>query len=133
MNADPKTVEEIVKALCNDYASDLHVMDDMRAAADLIESLQAKLAEARLGRNSEEAFKNHYKAQLAESQRRERAAVEDIEFGSCCVTCAYSKIIGLRSVCALGSKESCNDGVHGYKKWQWRGPQDGKGVNDGAE
>ena len=65
---------------------------------------------------------------LSESQRRERAALEDMKFGPCCVTCANSRITGLRGVCALGGKESCNDGVHGYKKWQWRGPQEaGKG------
>ena len=74
-----------------------------RFAADLIESLQA---------------------QLAASQRREQAAVEDIHeidrFNGKCFRCKSWN--GVR--CKRGysvNASFCND-------WQWRGPQAGKGA-----
>jgi hypothetical protein len=54
------------------------------------------------------------------------AAVEDMKIGPCCVTCAYSRIKGLSAVCALGDRKLCNDGVHGYKRWKWRGKEGSK-------
>lgn len=57
--------------------------------------------------------------QLAASQRRERAAVEDIP--RCCATCAYAKAnSGSQELCPWF--DDCNqvDGDH----WQWRGPQE---------
>lgn len=48
-----------------------------------LHELEAQLAETRLERNMQEANKNHYKAQLAESQRREKAAVRQRDCMSC--------------------------------------------------
>ena len=56
-------------------------------------------------------------ANLAESQRRERAAVEDARQGSVCRTCHY-----LNNGCEPLNLDA------GCHKWQWRGPQEaGKG------
>ena len=60
------------------------------------------------------------RAQLAESQRRERAAVEDARQGSVCRTCHY-----LNNGCEPLNLDA------GCHKWQWRGPQEaGKGDNN---
>lgn len=96
--------DEIVRAL-RGYAKNAQEnfeadsMRDFDAAADLIESLQA---------------------QLAESQRREQAAVEDAKQGSVCRTCYY-----LNNGCEPLNLDA------GCHKWQWRGPQEaGKGENN---
>lgn len=97
-----ENADEIVKALRNNYAPDIHVMDDMNTAADLIESLQS---------------------QLTESQRRERAAVEDLKLASDCSTCDVRGKKGFSSCAPLfvGGEGSC-------KNYKWRGPQEaGKG------
>lgn len=56
-------------------------------------------------------------AQLAESQRQLRAAVEDAEQGSVCRTCHY-----LNNGC---DPLNLDAGCH---KWQWRGPGAGEGA-----
>ena len=56
------------------------------------------------------------RAQLAESQRRERAAVEDARQGSVCRTCHY-----LNNGCEPLNLDA------GCHKWQWRGQQAVKG------
>lgn len=89
---------------CDDheYEVPLCMGDYQRHAADLIEALQA---------------------QIAESRRRERVAVEDLKkaikfyaLGTC--------ICGL---CAKLGDGGCKEFCYG-KDWQWRGPQEaGKG------
>ena len=94
----------------------------MADAADLIESLQA---------------------QLAESQRRERAAVEDLNGTGACFTCKHFRRNGGDCFgagrCRLDGIEiwPCNEpGVYrvevpddGRKMYEWRGPQEaGNGV-----
>ena len=70
-------------------------------AADLIESLQA---------------------QLAASQRRERAAVKDLSIDSHCTLCKHHLSEG--GDCYGVSKCA----IKGIKtQWQWRGPVAGKG------
>ena len=51
--------------------------------------------------------------QLAESQHREQAAVEDAKQGSVCRTCHY-----LNNGCEPLNLDA------GCHKWQWRGPQE---------
>ena len=63
-------------------------------------------------------------SQLAESQRREQAAVEDWktyeESGQC-------------DVCKYGKGGDCTYPEGGRCKFEWRGPQAGKGDSRGAE
>lgn len=119
------TPYEIVKALrenaewcdANEYDVPLCMGDNQRAAADLIESQQARIAEL--------------EAQLAVSQHREQAAVEDLK--------ALSESNGDCSMCLHFQKNDseyfpdcdtcpCDNGLN---KWQWRGPQEaGKGETE---
>ena len=136
-----KTPEEIVQALRDYFDGRELKRGDALESADLIESLQAQLSEARLDRNAQKAFKNHYKAQLVESnheiiqlklekemmrqewddlqaqlaasQCREQAAVEDIE--------------KMMRICEKGSCHFCADGDctnSPYCEPKWRGPQE---------
>ena len=93
--------------LCIGCPLDMDFKDDKYCnirleAADLIESLLA---------------------QLAESRRRERAAVEDLELvcagGESCFVCKNLENRGDDFPCIYG--EGCMG-----EKWQWRGPQDGE-------
>jgi hypothetical protein len=101
MNAD-----EIVRALrenaewcdANEYEVPICMGDNQRGAADLIESLQA---------------------QLAESQRRERAAVEDLSQDAHCTLCKHHLSEG--GDCYGVSKCAVNGLRVG---WEWRGPQE---------
>ena len=126
------TPDEIVKALrenaewcdANEYDVPLCMGDNQRAAADLIESMQARIAEL--------------EAQLAASQRRERAAVEDLEGAGACFTCKHFRRNGGGCFgagrCRLDGIEiwPCNEpGVYwvevpddGRKMYEWRGPQE---------
>ena len=63
------------------------------------------------------------KAQLAESQRREKAAVEDI--GHICHTCNRVDICKIKDNYNL--LEIHTDATGQCNKWQWRGPVDEKG------
>ena len=120
MNAD-----EIVKALRHCYQEDIHGCEDCPlnesdlcyeanlelSAADLIESLQA---------------------QLAESQRRERAAIEDILCNDHCDACKFQKD-GVDECekndfdCENCQSEKCVCRTcRDEDKWQWRGPQEGE-------
>lgn len=120
MNAD-----EIVQALrenaewcdANEYEVPICMGDNQRGAADLIESLTA---------------------QLAESQRREQAAVEDLNGTGACFTCKHFRRNGGDCFgagrCRLDGIEiwPCNEpGVYrvevpddGRKMYEWRGPQE---------
>ena len=98
------------------------------AAADLIESLQTRIAEL--------------ESQLSESQRREQAAVEDLNGTGACFTCKHFRRNGGDCFgagrCRLDGIEiwPCNEpGVYrvevpddGRQTYEWRGPQEaGKG------
>ena len=93
-------LDEIVRELRRLAENSRSKHDVLVAAADLIESLQA---------------------QLAESQRREQAAVEDLKSANLCRHC------GLNASC--GSEIRSNRRAFGVcKRWEYRGPQEaGKG------
>ena len=112
------TPDEIVKALklcagdrccdgCIEEQSVRHWQIVMREAAGLIESMQA---------------------QLAASQHRERAAVEDLEYA-----CGSSGEFELRSICDICRRKQTDgtcptqcemNSLAASNKWQWRGLRD---------
>ena len=70
---------------------------------------------------------------LRESQRRERAAVEDLEYA-----CGSSGEFELRSICDICRRKQTDgtcptqcemNSLAASNKWQWRGPQDEKGAD----
>ena len=97
MNADElKNADEVVRELRDTENCD--VLDYINDAADLIESLTA---------------------QLTESERREKAAVEDINLLEDCGVCKHHDL----DSCDLAGTE-CH--------FEWRGPQEAeKGEADG--
>ena len=148
------TPDEIVKALRENAKNaqenfEVDTMRDFDSAADLIESLQADLRhEEKVSHGQMEQNKRLRKmmdklqAQLAESQRRERAAVEDLNGTGACFTCKHFRRNGGDCFgagrCRLDGIEiwPCNEpGVYrvevpddGRKMYEWRGPQEaGKG------
>ena len=129
MNAD-----EIVKALrCvqekhrNDrlltFQTDVSAM--ARDAADMIESLQAQHKQAALNYQQKCRDVVELESQLSASQRREKAAVEDLEnlIDRECA-CSYCSHLLETGACALDIKYG-----DGTCSAQWRGPQDEKGEN----
>ena len=73
-------------------------------------------------------------AALRESQRRERAAVEDLEYA-----CGSSGEFELRSICDICRRKQTDgtcptqcemNSLAASNKWQWRGPQDEEGENN---
>lgn len=78
-------------------------------AGDLIESLLAQLDAAIAGQET-------LQKALIESQRRERAAVEDLETTESCITCEHDWD------CEYSNSNGCS--IANYK---WRGPQEGEG------
>lgn len=133
-----ENADEIVRALrenaewcdANEYEVPICMGDNQREAADLIESLQAQIAAERvkfaeLQRYNVDCTKQFGMVQmdkvnlqnlLTESQRRERAAVEDLELNAACPcrVCKNSKCY------RRNGRENC--------KFEWRGPQEaGKG------
>lgn len=115
---------------------ELRVHDALNDAADLIESLQAEVAkwkerhnQAALNFQQENRENQNLQAQLAESQRRERAAVEDMTklatkpitpCHSCSKTCLFPASLAPE----LQPATWCRD-------WRWRGPQEaGEGENN---
>jgi hypothetical protein len=67
-------------------------------------------------------------AQLAESQRRERAAVADLEYA-----CGSSGEFELRSICDICRRKQTDgtcptqcemNSLAASNKWEWRGPQE---------
>ena len=94
-----------------------YVWDDplpylMSDAADLLESQQARIAEL--------------EAQLAASQRRERAAVGDLSTYKDCGFCVH---IQDQQYCYKNCQRHVDvDNFRTYPCWQWRGPQAGKGA-----
>ena len=148
MNAD-----EIVKAL-HKYAKnaqenfEVDTMRDFDSAAELIESTQSQLADyhhmselvdGKMEENQRlRRINENLQAQLAESQRRERAAVEDLEGAGACFTCKHFRRNGGDCFgagrCRLDGIEiwPCNEpGVYrvevpddGRKTYEWRGPQE---------
>lgn len=143
------TTDEIVKAL-RDYFDGKELKRGIALnAADLIESLQADLRrEEKVSHGQMEQNKRLRKmmdklqANLAESQRREQAAVEDLEGAGACFTCKHFRRNGGDCFgagrCRLDGIEiwPCNEpGVYrvevpddGRKMYEWRGPRkDGEG------
>ena len=130
MNADElKKADEIVRNLheCACEGCPADILD----AADLIDSLTAQLNEEISRRYQAECNYDHWKQQALESQRREKAAVEDLH-GICracsnytpyhndgqCASCKYE-------VARFSQKEPRDN-------WKWRGPQEAeKGEADG--
>ena len=118
---------------------------DLQQAADLIESqaaemaklleriaeMEGQLTEEISRRYQAECNYDHWKAtceneraQLAASQRRERAAVEDLaiacKVGEPCAVCKQCRDMGDQFPCA-----KCDDWCKG-EHWKWRGPSGGK-------
>ena len=150
------TPDEIVKAL-HKYAKnaqenfEVDTMRDFDSAADLIESLQAQLADyhhmselvdGKMEENQRlRRINENLQEQLAASQCRERAAVEDLEGAGACFTCKHFRRNGGDCFgagrCRLDGIEiwPCNEpGVYrvevpddGRKMYEWRGPQAGEG------
>lgn len=141
MNAD-----EIVKELresCtgNEFAPPMVTNRELTEAADLIESLQAQLAEKiHIKLRTDEdiltpaeaietinRLRKAYRktiAQISASQRREKAAVEDIykmtDGGECDICKHYNP-----------DKNTCAKPFVPYDDcFEWRGPQDKKGVTE---
>lgn len=147
MNAD-----EIVKALRHCYQEDIHGCEDCPlnesdlcyeanlelSAADLIEKLQVEVNEwqerhrqAAINWQQENKECVKLQAQLAESQRRERAAVEDIFCADRCDVCRHTAS-GTECEendfdCLICQSETCIcKTCRDEDKWQWRGPQEGE-------
>lgn len=96
MNADEVVKELRRRGLSNGTTLGYH-SGLFEAAADMIESLQA---------------------QLAEAQKREKAAVEDLVAIGDCRTC--------------GNKNAWCDNPDRCKGYEWRGTHDGEGEKDGG-
>lgn len=115
-----------IVSMCNDAADKITELNDFQNSQ--CAKLLARIAEL--------------EAQLAESQRRERAAVEDLNGTGACFTCKHFRRNGGDCFgagrCRLDGIEiwPCNEpGVYrvevpddGRKTYEWRGPQEaGKG------
>ena len=140
MNADV-----IVKALRHCYQEDIHGCggcplneNDLcyeanleLSAADLIESLQKQLNDmtdtarqnyCKFVRMSEE--RDELQNELAESQRRERAAVEDLSTYKDCGFCIH---VQDQQYCYKNCQRHVDvDNFRTHPCWQWRGPQEGE-------
>lgn len=111
--SEQKNADEIIQTLRRMAENSRSKHDVLVASADLLESQQARITEL--------------EAQLLESQRRERAAVEDFE--GCmknekerCAYCIHD------DECEPG-ESLCYANVCGF---EWRGPQEaGEGETDG--
>lgn len=68
---------------------------------------------------------NRLLAQLAESQAREQAAVEDITHD--CDTCLYAGYAWDEPPCETCIEGEVLSGIKRTDNWQWRGPEAGKG------
>ena len=132
------TPDEIIRALrenadwcdANEYEIPLCMGDNQREAADLIESLQAEvddyhhmseLVDGKMAENQRlRRINENLQEQLAASQRREKAVLEDLH-GYCkaCInapkTLTYDDLI--KPIC-----RECNKVVR--QNWKWRGPQE---------
>lgn len=120
----------------------------LNESADLIESMQAKLSDyphmselvdGKMAENQRlRRINENLQSQLAASQHRERAAVEDLEGAGACFTCKHFRRNGGDCFgagrCRLDGIEiwPCNEpGVYrvevpddGRKMYEWRGPQE---------
>ena len=119
MNAD-KIVRDLraEAQFQKDRFSRFLLADAMSNAADLIESLQAENKAAIAGQET-------LQKALAESQRREQAAVENSHHNDACSICVGSsvEIEGCDAEC-LDCKLNCRcKDCRDKSKWQWRGPQ----------
>ena len=135
----PMTEKEIVRALrnCKAYKTKSDLQTTMLTAADLIKSLQAQLSDEKIVSQSLRNAANGYKAQLAASQRRERAAVEDMKLivdavreehcdETCCFACKFDCDT---SITDSGDYACECPGFERDDCFEWRGPQE-KGDKD---
>ena len=119
-----KKADEIVKAL-RWLAKDTEFVfaaENLNDAADLIESMQSEVTkwkerhnQAALNFQQENRENAKLQAQLAASQRREKAAVEDINLLEDCGVCKHHDL----DSCDLAGTE-CH--------FEWRGPQEAERV-----
>jgi hypothetical protein len=114
---------ELIKALkedaewahANEWETPITLGDHLDAAASALKTTQSRANQAGLNYQQKCRDISDLEAQLAESQRRERAAVEDLELNAACPcrVCKNSKCY------RRNGRENC--------KFEWRGPQAGKG------
>lgn len=117
----PGDADEIVMRLRNNCADDLNVIRDMQNAADLIERLQVQSEQRyRLYSGALDTIER-LEAQLAASQARERAAVEDMTaMHNCGAGCKFCRRLNQCSE-TYSKIGFCED-------FEWRGPQAGEGT-----
>lgn len=101
------------------------------AAADLIESLQADAAELKDALKGAKHIADvagwemrTLKSQLAASQERERAAVEDLNYMAGCETCKHGNVRAHPGVTSIKCPYFSPNGS--CKRYIWRGPQEGE-------
>ncbi|WP_041272401.1 hypothetical protein [Desulfitobacterium hafniense] len=114
--------------LAKDYPHDINLFDK---AAEMIKLLQARLDAAINGQETLQKY-------LSESQRRERAAVEDLEGSGACFSCKHFR--RNKGACSGGGEcriagitiipcdEPCTYRIEvpddGRNTYEWRGPQE---------
>ena len=149
------TADEIVKALrenaewcdANEYDVPLCMGDNQRAAADLIESLQAQLADyhhmselvdGKMEENQRlRRINENLQEQISASHWRERAAAEDLKealYNPLSIECEYCKYYGAETeehIAESGGCHACENHGGFLACFEWRGPQeDGEGDNN---
>ena len=129
MNDERKKADEIVRALREEYKETDKVYFFLRTllkdAADMIENQQSKLTDYHHmkqmvdGKMSENQrlrrINENLQAQLSLSQRREKAAVEDIYRISACDACKHYDPDENACAKPLADSNTC---------FEWRGPQE---------
>ena len=128
--------EKLIAALRNNYSPDLHVIEDMQKAADILECLTAQnvakaaeierltnlVQDAQKQWKSEYAMRRKFEADRDRLQAELDAAVDDLKIASDCATCDMRGEKGF-SACAplfVGDEQSC-------KNYKWRGKENGDG------
>ena len=136
---------ELIKALKedaewahgNEWETPITLGDHLDAAVNALESLTAQLADyhhmselvdGKMEENQRlRRINENLQEQLAESQRRADAAVEDLEHA-----CGSSGEFELRSICDICRRKQTDgtcptqcemNSLAASNKWQWRGPQ----------
>ena len=145
VEGDKMNADEIMRALRKaqeDYKNDIVSVGRIRIdkmardCADCIESLQAQLAEEKIASQSLRNAANGYKAQLAASQRRERAAVEDMKVMALAMRESDELSEGCCFACVCDGQNLPGNVILPYGEcpgydtndcFEWRGPLAGKG------
>jgi hypothetical protein len=122
MPTTDETAREIVKALRDAYEETdkvyFHLRTIIKDAADLIESLTAENAKLKIRDKTAKyhVYKDKWadaQIKLAASQRRERAAVEDLNLSANCDVCKHYD---------AGEISCAKPTVDSYSCFEWRGP-----------